>query len=109
MHKSRHTFLLLVSFPFRYPILVPLALLLVALVAEALKVAPIEEEIGADGERDDVVNAGGWFDDPFGLARLAEGMADTEGGRQSRPPCGMVKTVRPITIIPAIRAVNLVF
>jgi hypothetical protein len=68
------------SFPFLNLLLILLALLVVALVAQWLQVRPVKESLlTADGPGRDVVHAGGGLDDSLGLAAGAQRMLGTEG------------------------------
>ena len=79
------------SFPFLYLLLVLLTLQVVAFVAKGLEVGAIEEPVGADRPRDDVVHAGRGSYDAVPVAFGAERMLGPEGAGQPRPPRGVVR------------------
>ena len=82
--------------------LVSLSLLVVALVAQRLKVCQVVEPVGAYRPRFDMIHAGGGLDDALAPALRAQGMTGTEGPAQSRPSRSMVGIGGPFPDVAAI-------
>ena len=90
------------SFPFLYLLLILLALLMVALITEGLKVCPVIEPVAADRPGLDVVHAGRGLDDALRLAAGAQRMLGPEGPAQSRPSERVVRVCRSLADVLAV-------
>ena len=92
----------MLSFPLLDLLLILLALLMVAVVAEGLKVRPVIEPVAADRPRLDMVHAGRRPDDSLPLAFSAKRMLCPESPGQSGPPVCVVWIGRPVPDILSI-------